>query len=245
MKTGRWCTTLPSCWCSNGNHWIPIINVPLENQGGVMVAMVVPQIPNYRSTQRSLLFATFTSLSCYNCRFLIGRARWCTRVWWECLWQTNWRVWSSTCGDEYKNALWQGFWWSCAARDRCSFEHKRLLQASQDRPSEMQTVCYQRYFHVAFESDPLCAYLNARTPFHLISLSKYWIKHQDVLGFGCSAAPILCFTLLVSDELMDCVLRCQKKRKRWTLGSVFHLPLVLQCFWECSWTCFVYVTVIQ
>lgn len=54
IKTGRWFITLPSC-CSNGNHWIPIINVPLESQGGVMVAVVVPQIPNYRSTQRSLL----------------------------------------------------------------------------------------------------------------------------------------------------------------------------------------------
>lgn len=54
MKTGRWCTTLPSCWCSNGNHWVPIINVPLENQGGVKVAAVVPHIPNYRSTRRSL-----------------------------------------------------------------------------------------------------------------------------------------------------------------------------------------------
>lgn len=53
MKTGRWFTTLPSCWCSNGNHWVPIINVPLENQGVVMVAAVVSQIPNYRSTQRS------------------------------------------------------------------------------------------------------------------------------------------------------------------------------------------------
>lgn len=54
MKTGRWFTTLPSCWCSNGNHWVPIINVLLENQGPVMATAVVSQIPNYRSMQRSL-----------------------------------------------------------------------------------------------------------------------------------------------------------------------------------------------
>lgn len=53
MKTGRWCTTLSSCWCSNGNLWVPIINVPLENQGVVMVAAVVSQIPKYGARQRS------------------------------------------------------------------------------------------------------------------------------------------------------------------------------------------------